>query len=918
MKMRRPLLLITAAMAGLAAGDSPGQTADSNPGFVDVTKSSGAGDAIDRHYERHPKWWLSGLNLVDLDGDGHLDLFLAAHGAGRSLALLNDGRGHFKEADGSYPATEIHVAADINGDGRLDLQMTWQDGGGKWWLNESKPGRLSFRESSVTAGQARANAMIDLNRDGNIDWLHERPGVVFEFGDGAGNFKPGGHVEVAPTRNEINIHPADFNGDGFIDLALHWGRYDYERGRSRVYLNDGKMNFTDATEKAGLREDGLAIKGVGDVNQDGRLDLIVLDGGRPELYVNDGKGSFGRRASTLQGMEWAGKPRYVSWGLAVVTDFDNDGVADILWNGRHFLWLMRGIGNSGFTYMNKAWGVEDKAAASVDDGLCFGDIDSDGDLDIIGYTGSLDAHRLAKVYRNDLPARNWLRVRLVGAGGNVSAAGTKIRVTERGQPEKLLWFEQVSLLDSQSAHSYYSIAPTERHFGLGSRSEVDLRVEFYPSGKRVERAAQANSTVLIAETERTKDVTTPTNSLHEINPPVSGTNLLVAIVGATLIDGRGGSPVSNAVVIVRGDRIVASGDRKSTTIPPEAEVFDAKGRTLLPGFIDSHFHIERDYELPRLFLSHGITSVRDPGQWIEIYEPIRESALPQPRCFVAGPHLDCPPHAHPQDAFAVMNAGETRRAVDRFVDEGASVIKVYYRLPLDLIGVACEAAHRRGVPVTAHLELVDADDAIRAGLDGVEHVTSFGTALAEPDEAERFRKAVTADNEARRKARYELWSRLDLRTSLRVRPLIDLIVSRQIFLSPTLAVFERRRGDRGVTEVEAGGYENMLEFVRLCHRAGVRIVVGSHSSVPKAGRGWAYQRELELLRECGLSPMETIVAATRNNAEFFRASARLGTIEVGKLADLVLLDGDPMRDTQATRRVARVMLNGRWLNPGQP
>jgi len=506
-------LFIAAIMAKLAFNDAAAQTAEAtlaripaveNGGFVDVTRLSGVGDAIARHYERHPKWWLSGLNLVDLDGDGQLDLFLAAHGAGRSLALLNDGHGHFREAGGSYPASEIHLAADINGDDKLDLQMTWQDGGGKWWFNESTPGRLNFRESSITAGQARANALMDLNRDGHVDWLHERPGVTFEFGDGKGNFKPGGHLEVAPTRNEINMHPADFNGDGFIDLAVHWGRYDYERGKSRLYLNDRKMNLADATQAAGLHEDGLAIKGVGDVNQDGHLDLIVLEPGRPELYMNDGKGKFIRKAGAFIGMEAASKPRYVSWGLAVVTDFDNDGLADIIWNGRNFLWLLRGTGGGNFTYINKVWRVEDKSAASVDDGLCFGDIDGDGALDIIGYTGPLDGQRLVKVYRNPAtagPARNWLRVRLTGAGGNRGAAGAKIRLTERGQPEKLLWFEQVTILDSQSAHSYYSLAPTERHFGLGRRSEVDVRVEFYPSGKLAEREAKANSTILISEAE---------------------------------------------------------------------------------------------------------------------------------------------------------------------------------------------------------------------------------------------------------------------------------------------------------------------------------------------------------------------------------------------------------------------------------
>lgn len=405
-------------------------------------------------------------------------------------------------------------------------------------------------------------------------------------------------------------------------------------------------------------------------------------------------------------------------------------------------------------------------------------------------------------------------------------------------------------------------------------------------------------------------------SLHELNPPGAPVaTQLVAIVGATLIDGRGEPPVSNSVVLVRGEKIIAVGDAKSQSIPSGAQVFDARGLTLVPGLMDSHFHIERDYELPRLYLAHGVTSVRDPGQWIRIYDPIRKFELPQPRCFVAGPHLDSPPHAYPQDAFTVTNAAQVRAAVNRFVDEGASHIKVYFRLPLELIRIACETAHRRGVPVTAHLELVDAGEAIPAGLDGVEHITSFGTALAEKVDAEKFREAVRNDNEARRKARYELWSKLDLDHSPRVQPLIDLIVKQKIFLSPTLAVFERRAGDKGVTDVETLGYEHMLKFVRLCHSAGATIVVGSHSSVPKAERGWAFQREMELLVECGLTPREVISAATLNNARFFHADARLGSIEAGKCADLVLIDGNPLADITAMQQVKRVMLNGQWVVP---
>lgn len=403
-------------------------------------------------------------------------------------------------------------------------------------------------------------------------------------------------------------------------------------------------------------------------------------------------------------------------------------------------------------------------------------------------------------------------------------------------------------------------------------------------------------------------------SLKEVNPPrLTAAPRTTAIVGATLVDGRGGPPVTNSVVLIRNGAFEKVGAHSSTPIPLNVEVFDAAGLTLVPGLMDSHFHIERDYELPRIYLAHGVTSVRDPGQWIEIYEPIKSSTLPQPRCFVAGPHLDAMPHAYPKDAFEVTTPEEARAAVNRFVNEGASHIKVYFRLPLELIRVVCSAAHERGVPVTAHLELVDADEAIRAGLDGIEHITSFGTALAEKDDAEKFREAVRDDNEARRKARYELWSKLDLDHSPRVRPMIDLIVKQKIFLSATLAVFERRPGDKGVTDVEARGYTNMLKFVRLCHRAGATLVVGSHSSVPKAERGWAFQREMELLVECGLTPREAIAAGTLNNARFFHADARLGSIEAGKLADLVLIDGDPLADISAMRRVKRVMLNGQWI-----
>ena len=390
----------------------------------------------------------------------------------------------------------------------------------------------------------------------------------------------------------------------------------------------------------------------------------------------------------------------------------------------------------------------------------------------------------------------------------------------------------------------------------------------------------------------------------------------VAIVGATLIDGRGGAPVRDSAVVISGDRITAAGSRASVRVPAGAEVFEARGMTLLPGLIDAHFHIDGDDPLPALYLSHGVTSLRDPGQWIEAYDAARAAAASVPRLFLTGPHFDSPPAAYPADSYIVRDADEVRAGVARFASQGSTGFKVYFRLPLGLIRALCDEAHARGLPVTSHLEIVDAGDAIRAGVDGVEHVTSFGTALTPAREAEKYRQAVLASNDARREGRYELWDKIDL-DSPRASAIFRLLAEHGTYVSPTLAVFERQRGDKETTEMHVRAFKRMEEFVLSVKRAGAHVVVGSHSAVPHAERGWAYQRELELLVESGLTPMEAIVAGTWENAHFFHVEDRLGSVEAGKVADLLLVEGDPLKDVRVMRNVRRVMLGGAWVGATQ-
>jgi hypothetical protein len=206
--------------------------------FTKVTVPSGVEAIIQQKYEADPEWWLSGLHLVDLDTDGDLDLFLSAHGGG-AVATLNSGGGVFSLAPGTYPGSEIHLYYDSDEDGRADLTMTHEDGGGRWWRNLSNPGTLNFAATSITRGgnTARSQVLLDVNGDGKVDWLRGAPpGLHIDLGNGSGGFAEASATLAIPgtnSNNNANFLPADLDGDGDIDLlAMVGGGYDDTAGRT--------------------------------------------------------------------------------------------------------------------------------------------------------------------------------------------------------------------------------------------------------------------------------------------------------------------------------------------------------------------------------------------------------------------------------------------------------------------------------------------------------------------------------------------------------------------------------------------------------------------------------------------------------------------------------------------------------------
>jgi imidazolonepropionase-like amidohydrolase len=398
--------------------------------------------------------------------------------------------------------------------------------------------------------------------------------------------------------------------------------------------------------------------------------------------------------------------------------------------------------------------------------------------------------------------------------------------------------------------------------------------------------------------------------MTEVNPPTpADPNVVLALVNGRLIDGLGGPPVENSTILIKGNRINEVGSR--ITIPAEAQVVDLEGMTVLPGLVDAHLHTVNDNNTLNIFLRHGVTTMRDPGHPFRFYQSIHFADAPLPRIFLTGAHLDAYPGVYTQQAMMIKDHEHVREVIKSYVEQGSSGLKIYFRLPLNFYETVLQTAAFYEIPVVAHMELVPAEAAIRAGLKGIEHVTSFGTSLADPKDAEEFINGVDQNNNYRSEGRYKLWSDIDLKHE-RVNQLLMLAAKEKVALCPTLATFERQEGD-GVKDYQAKGFKNMLEFVGMAHRAGVRIVTGSHTHGNYAESGWAYQREMELMVAAGMSPLEVITASTLHTAEYLGTSSRVGSIEVGKLADLVIVKGNPAVEIRDMYNIEKVMLNGLWI-----
>ena len=456
--------------------------------------------------------------------------------------------------------------------------------------------------------------------------------------------------------------------------------------------------------------------------------------------------------------------------------------------------------------------------------------------------------------------------------------------------------------------------------------------------------------------------------------------LAVLLLRGVAVDGRtlvleGGSYLDAtgrmrpaAALVIEGDRIkmiVAPGEKFAA--PAGAEIIDARGRYIIPGLIDGHVHLVHILrslqisaeELFPLFLAHGVTSVRDAGDEITAQQKLASYAGEHPglapRVFMCSPLVDGNPAYHPFVSWPMTDPAKVPAFVERMSAAGVRTFKIYVGTSREVGQALVREAQHRGKWVTAHLAWgYSAQDAVADGINSLEHIGSvFEFILPSgtprwPPPAERV--AFTKDQLAALERRImECKAAVDL-DSPAVTGLIDAIVRRHVAINPTLVVYQNwmllrdldsvqqhpdlarlparlRQGwqhsaqalllDPATLALRRQQFDKMKALTLKLQRAGVELLAGSDTPVQFCPPGGALLQELELLTDAGLSPAEALLAATRNNARALGQSGELGSIEAGKLADLVVLDADPLLDIRHTRRIHRVIRAGVVLDPAE-
>ena len=437
----------------------------------------------------------------------------------------------------------------------------------------------------------------------------------------------------------------------------------------------------------------------------------------------------------------------------------------------------------------------------------------------------------------------------------------------------------------------------------------------------------------------------------------------IVIENITLIDAKNGTRTNQTVSIENGV-IQSIGSAKLDM--EDSQIIDGEGKYLIPGLWDAHVHLtfipEIDHETHfKLYLKNGVTSIRDTGAILSKLQPslnfIEENPNTTPRLFYAGPLIDGADRVYkgmepgfPNLSIGIDETSNIPEVVDGLVKEGVTFLKSYEMLTRETYLELLKVAGQNGLRVTGHVPLsIDLEEAIEAGLGGMQHVRNMDLACAKDADNLLDDRQVSLENEAsiagsalrthiHSSQRYYAIDNTDDERCLRI---IMKLSEYGVFQTPTLTIntFDSRRfyadpkwretyqelpeaaennwmqGSLRLANIDVT--ENAKKFdawsislVNKMHQEGVKIIAGTDTPIGYLTPGYSLHKELELLSEAGLSNMDVLRSATITPAEFFGMENQMGTIEVGKLADLVILDKNPLMSISNTQSIHRVIVKG--------